>query len=132
MPFHGWEPYVCVISRWLAWHANTLRAVHMQIVARRLVVGLSSASLQTRCSSNRRAGHAGRGMLRSRQSYAAQMECITPQPSPSACALTTASCTFAHAHLPLDIICTVAETERCQAPRSCSPRVSHMRMRFPP
>ncbi len=31
VPFVGWEPYVRGISRWLAWHANTLRTVHLRI-----------------------------------------------------------------------------------------------------
>jgi len=35
VPCSGWQVYVEGISRWLAWHANTLQAVQLRIVVRR-------------------------------------------------------------------------------------------------
>jgi len=34
VPLRGWEPYVRGVSRWLAWHARTLRTVHVDFEVR--------------------------------------------------------------------------------------------------
>jgi len=49
VPFEGWAPYVNGISRWLAWHANALRAVHVQILVRHSLLGRRMVAASPPC-----------------------------------------------------------------------------------
>ncbi len=48
----GWAPYVQGISRWLAWHANTLHAVHVRILVRPCLPGQLTLSQHSYCQSS--------------------------------------------------------------------------------